>query len=89
MQAGSTGLGSKVLKFRIKPPKYKAEGMPPTYPKGGPVFIMGCKTYDPVIWNIWVAVERSDLLPLLRLIFSWETVTCLLKWLFVRKLDDA
>lgn len=87
MQAGSTGLGNKVLKFKIKPPRDKAEGMPRTYPKGGSLIIMGCKTYDPVIWNIWVAIERSDVLPILRLMLTWETVRCFLKWLSRRKLE--
>lgn len=85
MQAGSTGLGDKTLKFRIKSPAIKKEGMPLTYPKGGAFIVMGCKSYDPVVWNIWVGIERSDLLPMLRLIFTRETLSCLLKWLFMRK----
>jgi hypothetical protein len=85
MQAGSTGLGDKTLKFRIKPPATKREGMPSTYPTEGKFIIMGCKTYDPVVWNIWVGIERSDFFPLLRLIFTREVLGCLLKWLFMRK----
>jgi len=61
--------------------------MPDTYPKEGALIVMGCKTYDPVIWNIWVAIERSDVVPMLKLIISWETVGCILKWIFKRKLD--
>ena len=86
MQAGSTGLGDKTLKFRIKSPATKREGMPSTYPRGEAFIIMGCKSYDPVVWNIWVGIERSDLLPMLRLIFTRKTLSCLLKWLFMRKL---
>ena len=86
MKAGSTGLGDKKLKFRIKSPAKKAEGMPSTYPKGEPLLILGCKTYEPVIWNIWVGIERSDILPMLRIIFSRETLVCILKWFWVRRL---
>ena len=89
MQAGSTGLGSKVLKFRIKPNKIKAEGMPPTYPKSGDLIIMGCKTYDPVVWNIWVAIEKDDVIPFLKVALSKEVLSCVFRWLFTPKRKKA
>ena len=88
MRAGSTGLGSKQLSFNIIFGSETKTGMPPTYPKGNSgMIIMHCKTYDPVIWKLWIGIERSDLLSLLKVVFSWKVMTCLLKWLFKRKLD--
>jgi len=83
MRAGSTGLGSKQLSFNIIFGSEAAKGMQPTYPKGNRgLIIMHCKTYDPVVCKLWVAIKRSDLLSLLRLVFRWNTLATLFKWLF-------
>jgi len=83
LQAGSTGLGSRKLKFNIIFGEEAAEGMPPTYPqRGEPLIIMHCKTYDPVVWKLWVGVERSDIPALLKLFFRWSTIMGLFRLLF-------
>ena len=86
MRAGSTGLGKQQLSFNIVFGHDVSEGMPPTYPRKQPgIILMHCKTYDPVIWKLWIAIERSDLLPILRVILNIKTLSCLIRWLFQGK----
>jgi hypothetical protein len=83
MRAGSTGLGNQMLCFNIVFGEEASTGMPPTYPKNtSEMIVMHCKTYDPVVWKLWVGVETSDLLPMIRVIFRWRTIAFLVKWLF-------
>ena len=88
MQAGSTGLGTRKLKFNIIFDKDAAEGMPSTYPKKGePLIVIHCKTYDPVVWKLWIGVERSDIPALLKLIFRWSTISGIFRVLFGGKAE--
>ena len=87
MQAGSTGLGKQTLKMRMlkKNEKFK---YPPTKPPEGS-FSLYMKTYDPVIWNVWIVIEPQDIWPTFRAMLSWKAVvffvTGAVKGLFARK----
>ena len=47
------------------------------------------KTYDPVIWNVWIVIEPHDIWPTFRAMLSWKAVvffvTGAVKGLFARK----
>jgi len=72
MQCGSTGLGNMALKMRLED-ESKMTKLPPTRPPEGSL-IMYCKTYDPVVWCVWIGIEPEDMGPLLRLAFKKETL---------------
>jgi hypothetical protein len=55
--------------------------LPPTRPPEGSL-IMYCKTYDPVIWCVWIGIEPEDMGSLLRLFFKKETMAFVFKSLF-------
>ena len=90
MQAGSTGLGKQTLKMRMlrKDEKFK---YPPTKPPEGS-FSLYMKTYDPVIWNVWIVIEPQDIWPTFRAVLSWKAmaffVTGAIKELFSRKKSE-
>ena len=77
MQCGSTGLGNMALKMRIEG-ESKMTKLPPTRPPEGSL-IMYCKTYDPVVWCVWIGIEPEDMGSLLRLVFKKETLAFVLK----------
>jgi hypothetical protein len=52
--------------------------LPPTRPPAGSL-IMFCKTYDPVVWNVWIGIEPEDMGALLRLVFKKETLVFIFK----------
>ena len=76
MQCGSTGLGKMALKMRVED-ESKMTKLPPTEPPSDSL-VLYCKTYDPVIWCVWIGLEPSDLGALLKLAFKWSTI----KWVF-------
>ena len=80
MQCGSTGLGNMALKMRMED-ESKMTKLPPTRPPEGSL-IMYCKTYDPVIWCVWIGIEPEDMGSLLRLFFKKETMAFVFKSLF-------
>jgi len=80
MQCGSTGLGNMALKMRIADMSQMTK-LPPTRPPEGS-FVMYCKTFDPVVWNIWIGLEPDDLGPLIRLSFRKDTLAFAFKSLF-------
>jgi len=90
MQAGSTGLCKQTLKMRMlrKDEKFK---YPPTKPPEGS-FSLYMKTYDPVIWNVWIVIEPQDIWPTFRAVLSWKAVaffvTGAIKELFSRKKSE-
>jgi hypothetical protein len=55
--------------------------LPPTRPPEGSL-IMYCKTYDPVVWCVWIGIEPEDMGGLLRLAFKKETLIFVFKSLF-------
>jgi hypothetical protein len=55
--------------------------LPPTRPPEGSL-IMYCKTYDPVVWCVWIGIEPEDMGSLLRLVFQKETMVFVFKSLF-------
>ncbi|MFC1876710.1 hypothetical protein ACFL2E_05485 [Thermodesulfobacteriota bacterium] len=91
MQAGSTGLGKQTLKMRMlkKDEKFK---YPPTKPPEGS-FCMYMKTYDPVVWNVWIVIEPQDIWPTFRAMLSWKAVaffvTGAIKGLFSKNGKDS
>ena len=80
MQCGSTGLGNMALKMRLED-ESKMTKLPPTRPPEGSL-IMYCKTYDPVVWCVWIGIEPEDMGALLRLAFKKETLVFVFKSLF-------
>lgn len=80
MLCGSTGLGKMALKMRITD-KSKMTKLPPTEPPEGSL-VMYCKTYDPVIWNVWIGLEPEDMGSLIRLAFRKDTLAFTFKSLF-------
>jgi hypothetical protein len=80
MQCGSTGLGNMALKMRLADESQMTK-LPPTRPPEGSL-IMYCKTYDPVVWCVWIGIEPQDMGALLRLVFKKETVVFVFKALF-------
>ena len=72
MQCGSTGLGNMALKMRLADESEMTK-LPSTRPPEGSL-IMYCKTYDPVVWCVWIGIEPEDMGPLLRLVFKKETL---------------
>lgn len=88
MQSGSTGLGQTKLKFKLMSDEEASEGMPSTFPgKDSPMVILKCKTYDPVIWKLWVGVERSDIPALFSFLFRWSTICAIFRMLFTARKD--
>ncbi len=77
MQCGSTGLGNMALKMRLADESQMTK-LPPTRPPEGSL-IMYCKTYDPVVWCVWIGIEPEDMGALLRLVFKKETIVFLIK----------
>jgi hypothetical protein len=77
MQCGSTGLGNMALKMRLED-ESKMTKLPPTRPPEGSL-IMYCKTYDPVVWCVWIGIEPEDMGALLRLAFKKETLVFVFK----------
>jgi len=77
MQCGSTGLGNMALKMRLED-ESKMTKLPPTRPPEGSL-IMYCKTYDPVVWCVWIGIEPEDMRALLRLAFKKETLVFVVK----------
>jgi hypothetical protein len=77
MQCGSTGLGNMALKMRLED-ESKMTKLPPTRPPEGSL-IMYCKTYDPVVWCVWIGIEPEDMGALLRLVFKRETIVFVFK----------
>ena len=77
MQAGSTGLGKQTLKMRMlkKDEEFK---YPPTKPPEGS-FSLYMKTYDPVIWNVWIVIEPQDIWPTFRAMLSWKAISFFVK----------
>ncbi|MEH6549281.1 MAG: hypothetical protein V7744_04785 [Pseudomonadales bacterium] len=59
MQAGSTGLGKMALKMHLAK-ESEMTRLPPTKPPEG-ALVLYCKTTEPVIWNVWIAVEPDEL----------------------------
>ena len=80
MQCGSTGLGNMALKMRLED-ESKMTKLPPTRPPEGSL-IMYCKTYDPVVWCVWIGIEPEDMGSLLRLAFQRQTLVFVLRSLF-------
>ena len=80
MQCGSTGLGNMALKMRLED-ESKMTKLPPTRPPEGSL-IMYCKTYDPVVWCVWIGIEPEDMGALLGLAFKKETLVFVFKSLF-------
>ena len=80
MQCGSTGLGKMALKMTLVDEE-KMTKLPPTRPPEGSL-IMFCKTYDPVIWNVWIGIEPEDMGDLLKLAFNRKTIAFAFKSLF-------
>ncbi len=80
MQAGSTGLGKIALKMKVAD-KSEMNRLPPTRPPEGSI-VFYCKTWDPVIWDVWIGIEPNDVLPMLRLAFRKETIALLFTSLF-------
>ena len=80
MQCGSTGLGNMALKMRLADESEMTK-LPSTRPPEGSL-IMYCKTYDPVIWCVWIGIEPEDMGELLRLAFKKETLVFVFKSLF-------
>ena len=64
---------------------------PPTKPPEGS-FSLYMKTYDPVIWNVWIVIEPQDIWPTFRAVLSWKAVaffvTGAIKELFSRKKSE-
>jgi hypothetical protein len=77
MQCGSTGLGNMALKMRLTDESQMTK-LPPTRPPEGSL-IMYCKTYDPVVWCVWIGIEPEDMGALLRLVFKKETLVFVFK----------
>ncbi len=77
MQCGSTGLGNMALKMRLED-ESKMTKLPPTRPPEGSL-IMYCKTYDPVVWCVWIGIEPEDMGALLRLALKKETLVFVFK----------
>lgn len=86
MQCGSTGLGNMALKMRLAGESQMTK-LPPTRPPDGSL-IMYCKTYDPVVWNVWIGIEPEDMGALLRLVFKKETLVFIFKSL-IRSLSTG
>jgi hypothetical protein len=63
MQAGSTGLGKMALKMHLAEASEMTR-LPPTKPPEG-ALVLYCKTTEPVVWNVWIAVEPDELPALL------------------------
>ena len=80
MQCGSTGLGNMALKMNLED-ESKMTKLPPTRPPEGSL-IMYCKTYDPVVWCVWIGIEPEDMGALLGLAFKKETLVFVFKSLF-------
>lgn len=80
MQCGSTGLGKMALKMTLVDESKMAK-LPPTDPPEGSL-IMYCKTYDPVIWNVWIGIEPEDMGDLIKLAFNKKTLSFICKALF-------
>lgn len=61
---------------------------PPTKPPEGS-FSLYMKTYDPVVWNVWIVIEPQDIWPTFRAMLSWKAVaffvTGAIKVLFPKK----
>jgi hypothetical protein len=55
--------------------------LPPTRPPEGSL-IMYCKTYDPVVWCVWIGIEPEDMGSLLRLVFRRQTLVFVFRSLF-------
>jgi hypothetical protein len=87
MQVGSTGLGKQTLKMRMLK-KGETFKYPPTKPPEES-FCMYMKTYDPVVWNVWIVIEPQDIWPTFRAMLSWKAVafflTGAIKGLFPKK----
>ncbi len=80
MQCGSTGLGNMALKMNLAGESQMTK-LPPTRPPEGSL-IMYCKTYDPVVWCVWIGIEPEDMGGLLRLVFKKETLVFVFRSLF-------
>ncbi len=80
MQCGSTGLGNMALKMRLADERQMTK-LPPTRPPQGSL-IMYCKTYDPVVWSVWIGIEPEDMGALIRLAFKKETLVFVFKSFF-------
>jgi len=80
MQCGSTGLGKMALKMRLVD-KREMTKLPPTDPPEDS-FVMYCKTYDPVVWSIWIGIEPEDVGAMVRMAFRKETLAFVFKSLF-------
>ena len=77
MQAGSTGLGKVALKMSVVD-KSKTAKLPPTQPPDD-ALVFYCKTWDPVVWDVWIGIEPDDVLPMLRLAFQKGAVKFFLR----------
>lgn len=86
MQCGSTGLGNMALKMRLAD-ESRMTKLPPTRPPEGSL-IMYCKTYDPVVWCVWIGIEPEDMGALLRLVFRKETIVFIFRSL-IRSLTSG
>ncbi len=71
MQCGSTGLGKMSLKMKLVD-ESKMNKLPPTKPPEGSL-VMYCKTYDPVIWNVWIGIGPEDIGSMLKMVFRRGT----------------
>jgi len=80
MQCGSTGLGKMALKMRLTD-KEQMTKLPPTDPPEDS-FVMYCKTYDPVVWNVWIGIEPEDVGAMVRMAFRKEALAFAFKSLF-------
>ena len=86
MQCGSTGLGNMALKMRLTDESQMTK-LPPTRPPEGSL-IMYCKTYDPVVWCVWIGIEPEDMGRLIRLVFRKETLAFIFRSL-IRSLSSG
>lgn len=77
MQAGSTGLGNMTLWMNVID-ESEVTRMPPTSPPENSLVVY-CKTYDPVVWNVWISVEPEELPALLRQLFKPKLLWFVLK----------
>ncbi len=80
MQCGSTGLGKMALKMKLATEETMTK-LPSTKPPEGSL-IMYCKTYDPVIWNVWISIEPEDFWDIIKIALSWKAIKFGIKALF-------
>ena len=82
MQAGSTGLGKMTMKMNLVE-ESEITRFPRTKPPEDSL-VLYLKSYEPVVWNVWVSVDEEEIPRLLAQLFKPK-----LLWFVLRSLLRA